>query len=180
MSALPASEPDVRGEHHSLLFAVRRSIRYHVRRRRFFDLVHSAANAIGIIFGSAAIVSILSEFRSGYAVGAAAIVTVTSAFDLVIGTQGMARLHDDLAKRFITLERDMVIEGAPTEEAVRRFTARRLEIEADEPPVLRTLDRLCHNELLRAMGYPDTMTVSIPLYHRLLAHVVSVEPPRTA
>ena len=33
------------------------------------------------------------------------------------------------------------------------ITEKRLELETTEPPALRALDTICHNELLRAVGY---------------------------
>lgn len=67
----------------------------------------------------------------------------------------------------------MAIEAEPgqnyTEEDLRTWTARRLLIEADEPPVLRVLDILCHNELLLAMDYPRSELCRVPWWKRLLA-----------
>ena len=39
-----------------------------------------------------------------------------------------------------------------TPERLAELTDRRLAIEAGEPPILRFLDALCHNELLIAVG----------------------------
>ena len=164
------------GDYTELLFGIRRSVRYHTRRSRFFDLFHSITNAIGVIGGSSAIVTVLSGGGSSWTVLAAAIVTTSSAIDLVVGTATMARLHSDLAKQFIELEKDLILAGDATDYTIRKFTARRLMIEAQEPPVLRSLDRLCHNELLRAMGYPNSDQVKIPLHHRALAHFISFDP----
>lgn len=102
----------------------------------------------------------------------AAAVAVIAALDLVVGTARKARLHDDLARRFIMIEKAMVLVEEPDAALVRKYTAERLEIEADEPPVYRVLDVLCRNELMRAMGYkPDQLSpVSRP--QRLLAHFV--------
>ncbi len=165
----------VAGDYHELLFAVRRSVRYHMRRCRWYESWHSVTNALCVIFGSATIFSILSTLNTLYPILAAAVFTIASTIDLVIGTTRMSRLHNDLAKRFIHLERETILAGEPTAESVRRFTATRLEIELDEPPVLRALDRICHNEQLRAMGYSSDQFVKIPLHHRLLAQVISFE-----
>lgn len=165
----------VQEDAHALLFGIRRSVRYHVRRRRFFDRLHTGTNALGVLFGSAAIAAILGQLPHVYGIVAAALVTVASALDLVIGTAAMARVHEEFAKRFIALEREMALTSELTADAVRQFTARRLEIEMEEPPVLRTLDRLCHNELLRAMGYGPERLVRVPWYHRWLAQVVDFQ-----
>ena len=39
-----------------------------------------------------------------------------------------------------------------TSESLRRLQARRLEIDASEPPVYRVLDAVCHDELITALG----------------------------
>ena len=57
---------------------------------------------------------------------------------------------------------------------IHRLRAGRLEIERDEPPVLRVLDSICHSELLRATGYDRSQYVEIAWYQRLLAQFVDV------
>lgn len=162
-------------ELHKLLFGVRRSARYHLRRRRFFERWHSVTNLVGLATGSAAIASVLSK-HEWWALVSGVVVAVLSGFDLVVGTVAMAREHSDLARRFVLLERDIVLAGEPTPESLRQFTAKRLEIEADEPPVLRALDRICHNELCRALGLGPECFVSIPRHHRAFAQWFSFDP----
>ena len=154
------------------MFGVRRSVRYHMRRQRFFERWHMFTSAMAVIFGSATVVMVLSKLSPWLTAGAAIIVTVFSAVDLVVGTSKAAGLHNDLARRFIALEKNMVLVGDPTEEDNRQFTADRLAIEADEPPILRVLDVLCHNELMRAMGFPDSDLVKVGPVRRGLAQFV--------
>lgn len=176
----PTPQTPTNDDHFPLLFGVRRSVRYHDRRIRFYESIHTTANFVGVIFGSAAMASILSaDIGMIYGVVSAAFVAVVSAVDMVIGSPRMARLHDDLKRRFIALETDMVRDPDSSDQALRAFQARRLEIETEEPSVLRTLDRLCHNELLRAMGYEEAAFIRIPAYQRLLSHLISFEPPRS-
>lgn len=162
---------------HSLLFGVRRSVRYHSRRRQFFDRYRLFTNAVSVIFGSAAIAAVLSPLGKEYTVGAAAVVTVFSLIDLVVGSARMARLHEDLGRQFIELEKETIsiAEGQFTEENALRLTAARLSIEADEPPVKRVLDSLCHNELLRAMGYGREEFVKVRWYQRLFAQLLDIQ-----
>jgi len=159
---------------YALLFGVRRSIRYHNRRRMFFDRFNLITKALSVVFGSATIYTVLSQTSPKATIGAAAIVTLFSALDLVVGTVRMARLHDDLARRFIALEKEIVQTIHPTEENLARFTAQRLDIEADEPPVYRVLDALCHNELARAEGHPQEEFAKIRLYQRWFAQFFDI------
>jgi hypothetical protein len=160
-----------------LLFSVRRSIRYHSRRCMFFDRLHTITSALGVIFGSATILAVLTEEGRQYAVWAAAIVTVFSALDLVIGTDRSARLHQDLARQFIGLEKRMVNLGDNrTVQDLKDCTGERLDIESDEPPVLRVLDVLCHNELCRSMGHNREHMAKVAWYQRLFAQFIDLRP----
>lgn len=142
-------------ERRRLLFGVRRSVRYHSRRRQFFDRYRLWTSALSIIFGSATIYLALSSLDPRYTVAAAAVVTVLSGVDLVIGSARMARLHEDLYRQFINLEQKIisVSESEFTEQDLKHLSSERLTIEANEPPIKRVLDATCHNELLRALGY---------------------------
>jgi hypothetical protein len=158
-------------EWNDLLFGVRRSVRYHSRRRMFFDRLHTVTSALGVIFGSATILAVLTEAGPRYAVLAAAVVTIFSALDLVIGTDRSARLHQDLAEK-----RMMSLTTAPTAKDLKDCGGERLDIESDEPPVLRVLDVLCHNELCRAMGRERSHMAKVAWYQRLFAQLIDVRP----
>jgi len=88
----------------------------------------------------------------------------------------MSRLHHDLARRFIDLEKSMVKERKVNEFLVQDYKAEALSIEKDEPPVLQALNDLCYNEMIVAMGYKSKELLPLPWYKRLLAHMVSFEP----
>ena len=98
----------------------------------------------------------------------AALVAIFSTFDLVFNTAQSARLHQDLARRFIQLEKKCLNDKSSD---IDDLIAERLDIESDEPPPLRVLDSICHNELLRAMGYgPDEGDyVKIGFFQRLFS-----------
>jgi hypothetical protein len=119
-------------------------------------------------------VTILAEMDSALPLAASAFVTVVSTFDLVLGTTMKARLHADLARRFLDLERAMTLIKEPTADDLRKYTAQRLLIEADEPPILRVLDVLCHNELMLALGHTRHELCHVPWYQRLLAPCISM------
>lgn len=145
---------DLKDEKSALLFGVRRSIRYHNRRRMFFDRWNLTTSALSVIFGSATIYGVLRTGGETLALAAATLVTILSSINLVIGTVRMARLHEDLARRFIDLEKAIILAGDFNAEQYATFVANRLDIEACEPPILRVLDSMCHNEMMRSMGFP--------------------------
>jgi len=159
----------------ALQFGIRRSVRYHMRREAFYSFLNRVTSAMAVIFGSAAMASLLTDIDNRYAVLAAAIVTVFSAFDLVIGTASMARLHSDLRRRFLSLEKRLAMLHEPDAQQIADLQQARLDIEADEPPVLRALDTICHNDLLRAEGWPGDCGhyVPLPWYQRWTAQFIN-------
>jgi hypothetical protein len=142
-------------EWYSLLFGIRRSIRYHSRREAFFAKCHRVNAFVTVIFGSAAVVAagdaVKPHISAFVALLPAIIVTVFGAIDLILGFADSARLHADLRRRFIEIESCMV--GNESEGVLKKCTRQRLEIEASEPPKKHALDVLCHNELMLAEGY---------------------------
>ncbi len=146
---------DISDEMWSLLFGIRRSIRYHDRRVRFYDFLHTSGTATALIFGSAAVVGIISTHEYGKNVGiiCAALVSIFAAFDLVFGFARKAWLHADLKRKFVVLETELIKNHSDDE--LGNYQSQRLLIEADEPPIMRALDILCHNELVQAEGIDD-------------------------
>lgn len=171
------NENAIKDKEWELLWGVRRSVRYHMRRCRFFDMFHSFSNFVGVFAGTGAAVTFLSGLNPHIAVLSSMIVAAMSSLDLVVGTGPKARLHNELAKQFVELEKDMVLAGPiVSEDALKALEARRLEIEAGEPPILRTLDRLCYNELAQAMGCRNSY-IKIPFWQRWLANFISFGDP---
>lgn len=167
-----------------LLFAVRRSRRYHQARRRFFDRWNTIVNAISFVFGSAAIYSVLAlADKPLVTILLAATVSLASVFNFVFGTTRKARLHHDLARDFINLETRIGGVENPSHSDVTQWTARRHEIEADEPPVKEVLDILMHNKQALAQGTPEGKDKDERIYHvnffqRALAQYVDVFPDK--
>jgi hypothetical protein len=142
------------GDPHELLFNVRRSIRYHNYRRRYFDLCSKVSSFLKVLSGTATLSAVLAKMGSSIVTTVAAIVAALSTLDLIFQTSQSARLHNDLARRFNVLERKLTVESVErmTKKRLAELCAERLEIEADEPQALRNLDTACFNELCRATG----------------------------
>lgn len=165
-------ETKIRG----VLFDVRRSIRYHTRRRLFFDRINKWSDAITAIGGSGTIISILSSTGTKTPTTIlAAITAIASVINLVFDTKGNARTHHDFARQFIQLEKQLIKQDITDTELIN-ITAQRLDIEAEEPPVLRVLDSMCHNELLKAMGYDKTDFLQISIIQSFFSPFFDVLP----
>lgn len=158
-----------------LLSGVRRSVLYHRHRQRHFDNLNRWKTAITLLSGSAAMVTILAHLKNDlWPLAASALVTVVSTAELVIGTTAKARVHADLARRFLELECSMTLVQHPTHVDLQKYTADRLLIEADELPILRILDVLCHNELMLAYGYEWDELIYVSRWQRFWAPMCSM------
>jgi hypothetical protein len=155
---------------HNLLFGVRRSIRYHTRRRMFFDSLYKWSQVLALLSGSATVATAISKYADGaLIIWFAAAVAVFSAVNLVFGFAQSARLHSDFVQKFSELEKRIIMDLDPSMASINAFTVERLNIEAVEPPILRILDLICHNELCRAMGMGEERMAKINFFQRLFA-----------
>ncbi len=170
---------DEMNDYDHLLFDVRRSVRYHARRRSHFETGHKLILFIATVLSSVTAAIFAGIFGENWEPWLkwfpAALVSALTAFSLVFGLIGRAWQHADLTRQFIDLEREMEArKKEPQEDLVKEITDRRLQIEATEPPVLRVMDAICYNELLCAMGYEDKkddVYIEITRLQRLCAPV---------
>lgn len=158
---------------YELLFDVRRSVRYHERRRRFFEIWNSITVGAAAVGGSSAVATILSEPNWAWLpIALAGAVSALGAIDLVVGTAWRAGQHGDLSRQFIALEQKFAhgrnLKDKEREEMVRE----RLRIEASEPTILRLLDVMCYYEILVSLG-DKSEHPKIPWFRRKLAHWLS-------
>lgn len=166
-----ASEIDDRT--YDLLFSIRRSIRYHQRRRRFYENWNSLTVAAAAIGSSAAATAFATGIGwTAFPVIVSGLIAFLSAFDLAVGTARSGDLHSELARKFISLEQQFAHGNNLDDHEVEQITKGRLEIEANEPTTLRLLDILCHFELLRATG-DERPHPAIRWWRRKLAHWLS-------
>ena len=166
-------EETTRDRDHHQLFGVRRSVRYHVHRRRFFEFLTTATTTISFFGATAAGITHANVTDPTWLpIFFAGIVALVNALSLSIGTSRLASIHSDLARRFVDLESRFDPTEPLTDEEYKNRVKERLAIEATVPPTKRLLDVLCHFELMRAMGYPDEPP-KIPWRRRVMAHVFS-------
>ena len=142
---------DLDDKTYELLFAVRRSVRYHERRRRFYEIWNTITVASAVIGGSSAFAALMADSTTVSTVFSA-LVALVGALDLAVGTARRADRHGDLARQFIALEQEFAHGRNLEDDEYETLTRRRLAIEASEPPVLRLLDAMCHYEVLRSLG----------------------------
>lgn len=166
---------ELSAEQFALLFDVRRSIRYHDRRRAFFDMLHRATAVLTVFLASSILLDLLGNSTTPWWLTlVASLAAALAALDVVIGFARSANLHQDLKRRFVTLEMQMVL-GDNGEETFHRYMAERLNIEQDEPPIFRALDLLCNNEVAQAEGLSkenDPEFAAVTRFQRLTSHLL--------
>ena len=170
------SEEILKDKWHALLFGVRRSVRYHVRRRQFFDRLDFTTKFLIVVTGGGTVVAVGNDSNNHVvAMIFGGLVAMFSAIDLIIGCSKAARNHHDLSREFIELEKKLMKdEQHPTETKLAEYAGKRLEIEKEEPPKLRALDLLCADELVKAGGYPEEESHKFKWYQRFFADCIDI------
>ena len=132
-----------------------------------------------MIAGITALAVLLAAADTDWALASAGLVTFLGTIDLILNTAEGARAHAELQRRFMELEMDIVRVGAePGDQQLREFATRKLRIEMDEPPIMRVLDCVCHNELVRAMGRGEEYEVRLSGAQRFFANFMDISPGR--
>ncbi|MEZ5691157.1 MAG: hypothetical protein R3D71_05795 [Rickettsiales bacterium] len=169
-----STEKEIKEELYALDFAVSKSVRYHSKRQRFFDILHNSSTIISAISGSSAFVAVLSDNRD-LALWVSLIVAISSALDSVFSFSKKSRVHNDLRRRFSDLLKEMILSEGD-EQLRRRWQAERLNIEADEPPSLTLLVDICHNEEVIARGHEEKYLLEgIDRWHWWLSDIFSFD-----
>lgn len=148
-----------------LNFAIEKSMRYHQRRRGFYDWVNRISMFAVVICGSAAFGKLFNSADSF-----AAATTVVAAINLVWAPSHRARDHEMLFRRFsdlaVKIRTEPISEGTYSE-----WEKERIEIETDEPPIYIALEADCDNEVRRAWGRTKKM-VKIDVWSRLTMNLM--------
>ncbi len=149
-----------------LLWRVRLSALYHLKRERFLDGIDKSAKLIGALGGAAAFSQIKTNGDIGQYI--TALITVVSTVSLVYGPSAKARKHAELARDFKKLEAKIIEIGKLVSEAILSgFESQFLSIESSEPAALGALVTQCHNELCEAYGLRENIT-PLPIWQKIL------------
>lgn len=149
----------------ALNFEVEKSIRYHQRRRAFFERMDRFSTFLVILLGSATVAAWAPKVTG-------LMTTVIGAATLVLGFSGKARDHLILAQKFTDLARQIRGKAEPTEADVREWESEKLLIDAAEPAIYRALEVDCYIEVCRAWGRPLPVNLRQPsFHHKLFMHL---------
>ncbi len=166
---------DILDERHRLMFSARLSVIYHRRRERFFEILDRLVKCVSLVGGSA----VIAKIASGDALTLLGIgIVLSSTVALVFQFSSRATLHSGLAKDWGGLEKDIVSvpASAMCEDALAKYEARAVALDAVEPRYLRALVADCQNELSRATG-SEAAVRPVPLRKWILMHAFDFEAP---
>ena len=151
---------------HAVLHRAYVTYRYHRRRERFFDLVDKISNAVTVLLAA----SLLGKALQDDLPLVASVISALGLMNLVFGYGDRKQLHKALAERAMQVVGR--IEALPTDELSEvhagAWDAELAQLNAQEPPQLKTLVVLCEREQAAAMGHPDHVPLP-PWYRRLVA-----------
>lgn len=158
-------------EQYSLFFDVRRSIRYHDRRRSFFEMMHRITAALTILMAGSILFDIgKTGVSAPWLVVLSLLAALLATFDMVVGYASKADLHRSLKVRFGELEM-AIIAGGSTQKQWDAHHLKRLEIEQDEPSIYRALDLLCYIEVSIADGVEKDKLPKVDCISRVTCHI---------
>jgi hypothetical protein len=156
-----------------LLWRIRLSALYHLKRERFLDGVDKASKAISALGGAAAFSQVKSTDNLGFWITGG--ITVIATLSLVYGPSAKARKHGELARDFKRLEAEVVSAGKEiTHAQIAKFESQYLSLESSEPASLGALVTQCHNELSSATGQSSHVT-PLPIWQRLLKNWFDID-----
>lgn len=156
-----ASDEEIReleGRWYQLDFAVGRSLRYHAKRRAFFEHCNHWTRAISAIAGFGTVAMVIQGFHWA-TITAGTIVGIATALDLVFDYSKRTMAYDDLYRRFADLG-IKISDTSHTAENYRQLVTERRKIEKEEPTVMIVLDAVCHNEERKSRGFDDTYKIN--------------------
>lgn len=134
-------------------FGIKKSIRYHSRRRAFFERLDNLANWLVAVAGASAFAAVVGTNGGFLSKVLTAVITVIALGNVILGFGARARLHQDLYRKFSELAIEVAgIEKPPTTQDISRLRAKRLTLEADEPHTIDALERWCWNEEAESRG----------------------------
>ncbi|WP_343715298.1 hypothetical protein [Inquilinus sp.] len=152
-------------------------IRYHTRRRAWFEGIHRLSNAISAMAGSAVIVSVIGGLP-GVTTALAVVTAVFGAINVAYAPAERARLAHDQCRRYCALAAELAVTDPQDRIALRNLSAEFYRIGADNPPPLSVLLLICQNIETEARGYGREHTYRVRRLQRFFANVLSLPPDK--
>ncbi len=162
---------DVDGEISDLRHMALRNALYHVARRRWLDGWSRFFNLLTILAGTG-IAADLTKGNGQAALVLGGLVTISGALQLVYDFTGRARLHEILQRRYFTLMADIECAASPTGDQCRIWRSEFSRASADEPPTMRALDSIAHNQATFALIGGTEPYLKVNWWQSLTRHIL--------
>jgi hypothetical protein len=133
-------------------FGVKKSIRYHARRRAFYDRLENWTKILVAVSGAAAFATLIGNPDHWFPKIATAFVAAFGLADVVLNFGARARLHEELYRKFSELAVEIATTSRAAAVDVAKFRALRLTLETSEPPIIDALERECWNAEAESRG----------------------------
>lgn len=159
-------------------FYIGKNLRYHAKRRDFFERWDNATKILNYIIGSATIVAILAKQYELYAVLCNVLILILSAFDSFIGFGNKARDYKEFYQAYKKLE--IKLRGLKTEDEINLLRQEIDKIELNEPNTLIVLMEKCWNEEVIYQRYGKENLRQIAWWQSLFAQYFDICPLRIA
>lgn len=168
-----------------LKFAVEVSTRYHDWRRATLERYAAAVKVISIFGAFLTFAAVTDWFNVvfGYQVSSLLLISIFSVLiaainilDLVFNTDGKARLHTELYRRFKALQEIMAREQDKWPERISEWEADSQAIRIDEPPVKWAIYFMCWNQTLIRHDLGSSELYEITRWQKLLRNFRDFRP----
>lgn len=145
---------DLDDEIWELRFHIARSIRYHDKKRAWFDVLNKVAQIIALVASSAAVINLIKEEANDeFALWFSAIAATATLVNLVMGSAAKFFTYSELKKRFVELDSKLdKLTASPTEAGIVALWQEIKAVEKDEPPISKILNIRAHNAAVDALG----------------------------
>lgn len=163
-------DPALRRRAYHFRCDVERCMVYHAHRRSFFDFLHKLTMLAIIVVSSAVIADFFGSLPT-----LGVVVAILAALDMVFDYSVKARDHEFLYRRYAELDADFYARTEIGNDLLLELEGRYRRLVADEPPHYKSLNALCHNEVMIAQGQDTKCLVPLRWWHRWFMHWVRFE-----
>lgn len=167
----PSTEEAIKDQLWALRRNTERGRRYYAKRERFLGNVARFFKFAVVFLGAGTTTTVWLQYEI-MAIGAALLVSFISLLDMVF-EPGRAEVVAGYFKRRYHDLQIMLEPDNLSAAMIDKAKHERLEIERDEPAVLRALDLICENEVRFAHGSTELYRLSF--YHYMLCHICTFD-----
>ncbi len=147
--------------HWQLLWNTQLGVRYHMHMQSFYSRFGKFVTAFSLIMSSAAFATIYQS-DVGIAKWLACAVALAQTLELVVDSKSKATLHASLRQKYLQLELDLSGRDFIYGYEEKSLKAKRIAIEVEEPPMIKSLMSRTENELAKVYDMDEPVEMTFP------------------